>query len=310
MHGTVSKKCSYESAVCTSISVSILFSPLVRCTLSDVKYCLHAPGQMWKISDVMFNRFQLISSHFMSNPRTQCKNFRATAMDTSVQLPLVISLAKNAILDKRNGHYESKLKLFYESQLCSPCSTFYFRFLPNMEQISYAVNENESEDVIEMDVKQDLMSDGEIQTELVILQKDRGDELNNTIIECPVAMKTTLATPKVKSVVVIPEKSNRSGDPNSNPNPTSTASFKTEKKANSNRNGSVKRSTRKKVVEAGAGSLVSMLSKVTVSKPDAEVKTPTITKRIRSAETTPESQQSQPVKTQTRNPTAWSCVEL
>lgn len=159
-------------------------------------------------------------------------------------------------------------------------------------------------DAMELHYVSDAMSDGEIQKELENLNEGEENDMDVTVIECSTASnETTLSTPKIKSVVVVPESSssNRSAEIQHTTSfnvPKAPVVDGSKKKANRNRNGSTKRRIGKQAAEATAGSLVSMLSKVKVSSSEVEAKaeTPSNTKRVRSVETTPEGAPLHPSK--------------
>lgn len=217
---------------------------------------------------------------------------------------------------------------FYVSIILNNCQQrqlwliFNFRFLSKMDPLENKEVETLSlnGDVIDMDINYgtDGMSDSEIQSELVNLQQENdSNELEVTVIERPkVKDIKILATPKVSSVVVVPESSNR---PNITKPRSSSVHKKDSKtsKGNNNRNSSSNKN--KNSSKTSAGSLVSMLSKVTVTKANNSTSstdnaintatrsvamssqgagggTPSDNKRNRSDNSTPESCQKQPNK--------------
>lgn len=143
---------------------------------------------------------------------------------------------------------------------------FTFRFALNMDPQNATDVETSSlsEDIIEMDVGVEGMSDGEIQSEWNHLQNqttNENDDLNATVIERPKEEHVKdLATPKLASAVVVSVSFKRlpSVDQSS---PTVPKDVKNQSKRNHNRNGSSKRNCSK----TSAGTLISMLSKVKVS---------------------------------------------
>lgn len=238
--------------------------------------------------------FSFMKYIFSSDFCNQCKDSRATTMNDLIRSYSAGSLATTAILDKyKLSHI---LNSIHSSQRHIRFLTFFSRTDPTREIPETPVMDPNNTEVMELDVdyNSDLMSDGEVQTELDTINEDEGDELNETVIEGPAnAKETDLATPKLQSVVVIPVTSNRSRNTVSKP----SSSTNTDKKPNRNRNGSTKRKMSKKEVDSSAGSLVSMLSRVKVSNTTAEATTPINSKRIRSAGTTPENQPTKITKT-------------
>lgn len=165
-----------------------------------------------------------------------------------------------------------------------------------------------NEEFIEMDVKEDgaEMTDSEIQMELDVIQrfKECLGQKNMTSVET--LANTPLATPKIQSVVVIPEPaSSRPIAAESQRGVTSDRVNKTPNR-NRNRSGSVKNKVNK---SDGSSSpiMASFLKGKTpvresASKPIIKLKeegsivTPVSNKRIRSTNTTPDEVHKQPDK--------------
>lgn len=162
---------------------------------------------------------------------------------------------------------------FYVSMILNNCQKrqlwlmFNFRFTAKMDsEVNKEVETSSMNgDVIEMDINYgtDGMSDSEVQSELASLQQEsESNELEVTVIERPMVKEVKiLATPKLSSVVVVPESANRSYTTK----PRSTGELKKDSKPSktnhNNKNGSSKKNSSK----TSAISLVSMLSRATTS---------------------------------------------
>lgn len=264
-----------------------------RATLEKIINLFHVHGHKCIMDGQFDEKFRLNTKILMSHLRNKCNGSRA-----------IVNIANS---DMHRDPYVLKMKILNNFQQCLRCLTFNFRYFSKMDPTKTVEVETvtSNEDVIEMELNYNSegMSDGEVQAELVSLQeaqKAESDDMNTTVIECTATSATALATPKLKSVVVIPETSFRSDALFEKP-PSAISKNETKEtkvNRNRNRNGSTKRKTGKRVVDSSAGSLVSMLSKVTVSNSisKAVTSTPNNTKRGRSTGSTPEVEKLQPNK--------------